>query len=361
MPTGEWSIGFYGTIVTAVLITTDLLQGAARAIFPLLSPPKLPRRRGSCVVARRGTAILISRMLSADSSSSLLQVDGGAGVFPFAAWRSQASRGSCGVTREGDEGDCKRGTRGSFGWPGRSSRLVDAVGACLRVCSQCSQCRYISVSARFSDCSWYSSCRLSQLRSTADTKTFLSGPAAPAWNTSSFSKKGARWDSRPNNTACPASVATEARRAIGAWDPSKVLPSRPTAARVAVMQGSDGQTAKPTQKSFGGHSATDVATWRRRAPPCYGGHLAFLAAATNRAFARRHGYDYVEARGDCMRQLGRHPSWCKMVMVKGLRAPHSNPLSNRLHGNPGWEVSREVATLLSLPLARSGSLGRLSV
>ena len=48
--------------------------------------------------------------------------------------------------------------------------------------------------------------------------------------------------------------------------------------------------------------------------------------------------DYVEAHGDCMRQLGRHPSWCKMVMVKGLRAPHSNPLSNPLHGNPGWEV-----------------------
>ena len=58
MPTDEWSIGFYGTIVTAGLITTDLLQAAARAgcagwlkYFPLLSPPKLPRRRGSCVVA----------------------------------------------------------------------------------------------------------------------------------------------------------------------------------------------------------------------------------------------------------------------------------------------------------------------
>ena len=333
-------------------LATGGCAGGLVVISAAFPPASLP----GAVVARaswRGT-LLISRMLSAaqapasttaGGSSSLLQVDGGAGVSPFAAWRSRASRGSCGVTREGDAGDCKRGTRGSFGWPGRSSRLVDAVGACLHVCSQCSQCRYISVSARFSDCSWYSSCRLSQLRSTADTKTFLSGPAAPAWNTSSFSKKGARRDSRPNNTACPASAATEARRAIGAWDPSKVLPSRPTTARVAVMQGSDGQTTKPTQKSFGGHSATDVATWRRRAPPCYGGHLAFLAAATNRAFARRHGYDYVEARGDCMRQLGRHPSWCKMVMVKGLRAPHSNPLSNPLHGNPGWEVSREVATL----------------
>jgi hypothetical protein len=240
----------------------------------------------------------------------------GVGVSPFAAWRSRAARGSCGVTQEGDVGDCNRSTQGSFGWPGRSSRLADAVGACLHSCSQCSRCRYVSVSARFSDCSWFSSCRLSQMRATANTRTFLSGPAAPPWNASASTKK------KPNNTACPASVATEAGRAIAAWDPSKVLPSRPATARVAVMQGSNGQTTKPS-KSFGGLSATDVATWRRRAPPCYGGHLAFLAAATNRAYARRHGYDYVEAHGDCTRQQGRHPSWCKMVMVKGLRAPHT--------------------------------------
>ena len=249
--------------------------------------------------------------------------DVGVSVSPFAAWRSRAARGSCGATQEGDAGDCKRGTQGSFGWPGRSSRLADAVGACLTLCSQCSQCRYISVSARFSDCSWYSSCRLSQLRATANTRTFLSGPAAPPWNASASTKEGGRRDSRRNNTACPASVATEADRAIAAWDPSKVLPSRPATARVAVMQGSNGQTTKPTQKSFGGLSATDVATWRRRAPRCYGGHVAFLAAVINRAYAQRHGYDYVEAHGDCMRQLGRHPSWCKMVMVKGLRAPHT--------------------------------------
>ena len=103
----------------------------------------------------------------------------GVGVSPFAAWRSRAARGSCGVTQEGDVGDCNRSTQGSFGWPGRSSRLADAVGACLHSCSQCSRCRYVSVSARFSDCSWFSSCRLSQMRATANTRTFLSGPAAP--------------------------------------------------------------------------------------------------------------------------------------------------------------------------------------
>ena len=267
----------------------------------------------------------------------------GVGVSPFATWRSRAARGSCGATQEGDAGDCKRGTQGSFGWPGSSSRLADGVGACLHSCSQCSRCRYISVSARFSDCSWFSSCRLSQLQAAANTRTFLSGPAAPPWNASAYIKIGARRGSRPNNTACPASVAAEAGRPIAAWDPSKVLPSRPAAARVAVMQGSNGQTTKPTQKSFGGLLATDVATWHRRSPPCYGGHLAFLAAATNRAYARRHGYDYVEAHGDCTSQLGRHPSWCKMVMVKGLRAPHTavEP-PHPLHWE-AWGDSREVA------------------
>ena len=125
---------------------------------------------------------------------------------PFAAWRSRAARGSCGVTHAGEAGDCQRGTRGSFGWPGRSLRLADAVGACLHACSQCSQCRYISVSARFSDCSWYSSCRLGQLRATANTKTFLSGPAAPPW-TASSKIKGARRGLRRNSTACPANAS----------------------------------------------------------------------------------------------------------------------------------------------------------
>ena len=123
---------------------------------------------------------------------------------PFAAWRSRAARGSCGATRKGDAGDCQRGTRGSFGWPSRSSRLADGVGACLHLCSQCSQCRYISVSARFSDCSWYSSCQLSQLRATSNTKTFLSGPAARSWNASS-NKKRARRGTYP--TACPANAS----------------------------------------------------------------------------------------------------------------------------------------------------------
>ena len=131
---------------------------------------------------------------------------GGGAPAPFAAWRSRSARGSCGVTQAGEAGDCERGTRGSFGWPGRSLRLADAVGACLHACSHCSQCRYISVSARFSDCSWYSSCRLSQLRATANTKTFLSGPAAPPWNASS-KIKGARRGPRRNSTACPANAS----------------------------------------------------------------------------------------------------------------------------------------------------------
>ena len=248
----------------------------------------------------------------------------GVGVPGFAAWRSHAARGSCGDTQEGDAGDCIRGKHGSFGQPGGSSHLADSVSACLQLCSQCSRCRYISVSARFSDCSWYSSCPLNRLRATEVTKTFLSGPAAPSWNASSSTKKRTR-GARPNST-CPASVDAETSRAIPSWDPSKVLPSRRRGpARIALMQGSNGQTVKPGQKSYEGFLATDAATWRRRTPPCYGGHLAFLAAATNRAYALRHGYDYVEAHGDCIRQLGRHPSWCKVVMVKGLRAPTPHP------------------------------------
>ena len=153
-------------------------------------------------------AVLVARLPALPHDQLPRRELHGVGVStPFAAWRSRAARGACGVTHEGDAGDCRRGTRGSFGWPGRSSRLADAVGACLHSCSQCSQCHYISVSARFSDCSWYSSCELSQLRATANTKTFLSGPAAPPWNASSSNKKGARRGRRPNSTACPANTS----------------------------------------------------------------------------------------------------------------------------------------------------------
>jgi len=55
---------------------------------------------------------------------------GGGAPAPFAAWRSRAARGSCGVTQAGEAGDCERGTRGSF------ARLFAAPGlnetACRR-------------------------------------------------------------------------------------------------------------------------------------------------------------------------------------------------------------------------------------
>ena len=57
MPTGEWSIGFYGTIVTAGLITTDLLQAAARA-GRIFSAPFLPKVAAPSWLVRRGVALL---------------------------------------------------------------------------------------------------------------------------------------------------------------------------------------------------------------------------------------------------------------------------------------------------------------
>jgi len=219
------------------------------------------------------------------------------------------------VTQEGRIGDCERGASGSFGDPG-SSRLSDAVGACLQRCSQCPRCRYISVSTRHNDCSWFSACQLSRLRPTSITRTFLSGPASPPWNASVGKRPTA--PRRMLNATCP---VAELNRSIS-WDPTSEPPSasqprrRTLAARIALLQAADFQLSKPSRLKQA--SASDEATWRVRTPPCWGAQLNFFAAAINREFARRHGYDYVQAHGDCWKQLGRHPAWCKTVMLKGL-------------------------------------------
>ena len=76
-------------------------------------------------------------------------------------WLRRTHNGACGQTREG-RGDCAAGAKGAFylnassfvgGW-------LTAAHACVAACQQCDRCRFVSLSLRWSDCSWFHACKI---------------------------------------------------------------------------------------------------------------------------------------------------------------------------------------------------------
>ena len=66
--------------------------------------------------------------------------------------------GYCAKTVDG-ESDCVAGTKGALGLHhSETLSLRVATHACLRKCDACARCRYITVSPRHADCSWYAEC-----------------------------------------------------------------------------------------------------------------------------------------------------------------------------------------------------------
>ena len=76
-----------------------------------------------------------------------------------------ADQGHCGQTDvassvQAEEAHCCSAGRGSFKWPaaGKLRTLEGATKWCLDRASKCPEARYISVSLKYRDCSWYSRC-----------------------------------------------------------------------------------------------------------------------------------------------------------------------------------------------------------
>ena len=68
--------------------------------------------------------------------------------------------GHCGATVDGDGGDCDIGDKGWIGLkqgPATSS-WDGAINACVAACLACDRCRWVSLSLKFKDCSWYRRC-----------------------------------------------------------------------------------------------------------------------------------------------------------------------------------------------------------
>ncbi len=93
-------------------------------------------------------------------------------------WIRDAGQGHCGATTT--EGDCLLGAQGSFGWSLHARDLASAVTWCGAQCRVCAQCKYITISTAYKDCSWYRSCDLGSLHKPPNNspwKSFRSGPA----------------------------------------------------------------------------------------------------------------------------------------------------------------------------------------
>ena len=74
--------------------------------------------------------------------------------------------GFCRATEQ-NTGDCNLHAHGS--WSLRPKlRFGQAATQCQELCQGCNNCRYISLSLLFSDCSWYAECDLSTLKSYPD-------------------------------------------------------------------------------------------------------------------------------------------------------------------------------------------------
>ena len=92
-----------------------------------------------------------------------------------AAWLAQAAPGHCGATDTRKKLDCEAGGKGALGLhPDEAAGgWEQAASACLTRCAGCTRCKFISLSLRWMDCSFYHSCSMHALH--ADVSGFRSG------------------------------------------------------------------------------------------------------------------------------------------------------------------------------------------
>ena len=120
----------------------DCAEGGSMFQPPDASPAWLPARRGN------GTQQWVRR------------------------WLADASPGYCGKTLK--RGDCLAGNQGMFDLlPHEALSWRKAASACMRRCLGCERCRFVSLSLKWQDCSWFHSCSLRRLHT--DVPAFKTG------------------------------------------------------------------------------------------------------------------------------------------------------------------------------------------
>ena len=147
----------------AVVRPTDLSK-AAESVPLHATLPIIPRRSGR----REGNPKPAGAVLAAQSRAER-SISTSASFEAASNWLETSHIGTCGkpaaVSTAADPANCLRGTSGSF--PGFARHVghgwKTAALACLQLCNSCVGCRFISLSLKSGDCSWFSECRLSEL------------------------------------------------------------------------------------------------------------------------------------------------------------------------------------------------------
>ena len=84
-------------------------------------------------------------------------------------WQRSASPGFCAVTEQSPNASSCVGGKGSWRMPAHVGTSWPRAGRwCEARCRGCARCRYISLSLRFQDCSWFAHCDLARLKAFVD-------------------------------------------------------------------------------------------------------------------------------------------------------------------------------------------------
>ena len=97
------------------------------------------------------------------------------------AWLVRSVDGFCAPTSASRHPRaCSMDASGSFplSKPQVAGGWLSAVDACLHLCRTCANCRYVSISVKHADCSWFRSCAMPSLRT--DISTFRTAALASA-------------------------------------------------------------------------------------------------------------------------------------------------------------------------------------
>lgn len=121
-----------------------------------MSRVALARRSALCELGVAGPARCVRA--AAEAARRVHMADTSAAEAGAYRWLRATQSGYCAVTD--GPGDCEAGDRGSWSLLPFSGQTHWAIAAdtCLRRCAKCRRCRWISLSVRFADCSWYAEC-----------------------------------------------------------------------------------------------------------------------------------------------------------------------------------------------------------
>jgi hypothetical protein len=82
---------------------------------------------------------------------------------------NNSAPGICGSTLDREVNDCTSDTKGSWGLRQHETHSWKmATNLCVRRCLSCERCRYITVSLKHRDCSWYAECDMRRLVGSAE-------------------------------------------------------------------------------------------------------------------------------------------------------------------------------------------------